>query len=111
MTTASHSRSKVPLPRPLDLTSGNLKASWEKFKQVWDSYEIITGLDKDTDKVRTAHFITAIGSSALDIHNGLPFKNEDEKKNFNVILSLWEKYFVGQTNIIYEKYKFNTCTQ
>ena len=65
MTTASHSRSKVPLPRPLDLTSGNLKASWEKFKQVWDSYEIITGLDKDTDKVRIGHFITAIGSSAL----------------------------------------------
>ena len=102
METDAHtsSRTRVPLPRPLDLQSVNLKSSWEKFKQVWDSYEIITGLDKDSDRVRIAHFITAVGHDALDVHNGLPYKTEDEKKDFTVILNLWEKYCVGKTNIM-----------
>jgi hypothetical protein len=113
METDAHtsSRTRVPLPRPLDLQSVNLKSSWEKFKQVWDSYEILTGLDKDSDRVRIAHFITAIGHDALDVHNGLPYKTEDEKKDFTVILNLWEKYCVGKTNITYERYRFNCCVQ
>ena len=49
-------------------SAGNLKNSWGKFKVVWDRYEIITELDKDCDKVRIAHSITAIGNNAHDIY-------------------------------------------
>ena len=38
-------RTNVPLPRPLEL-KGNQKDNWRRFKQVWDSYEIVTGLDQ-----------------------------------------------------------------
>ena len=98
--------SRIPLPKPIQLT-GSFKKNWEKFRQVWDSYEIITKLDQSTDKIRIAHFITAIGPEALDIHNGLPFKSDEDKKSFTVILDLWERYCVGQTNVTYERYKFN----
>ena len=102
--------SRIPLPKPIQLT-GILKTNWEKFRQVWDSYEIITKLDQSTDKIRIAHFITAIGPEALYIHNGLPFKSDEDKKSFTVILDLWERYCVGQTNVTYERYKFNNCVQ
>ena len=54
-----------------------------------------------------ATFITCIGHEALKIHNGLPFKTEDEKKDITKILELWNEYCSGKTNIIYERYKFN----
>ena len=68
----------------------SLKKNWENFRQLWDSYEIITGLDKQKDKIRIAHFITAIGAEALETHIGLPFKPDEEKKSMKVILKLWE---------------------
>ena len=72
---------KIPLPPNIKLT-GNLKGNWEKFRQLWDSYEILTGLNEATGTVRVATFVTCIGIDALEIHNNLPFKNPDEKKRF-----------------------------
>ena len=78
-------KTSIPLPRPLVMT-GCMKKNWDKFRQVWDSYEIITGLDKQEDKIRIAHFITAIGTEVLETHNGLPFKTDEEKKPMEVVL-------------------------
>ena len=102
-------RTNVPLPRPLEL-KGNQKDNWRRFKQVWDSYEIVTGLDQQTDRVRIAHFIMAIGPEALDIHNGLPFKPGEEKQ-FNKVLEYWEQNRVGKANVTYKRYQFNNCSQ
>ncbi|PIK60373.1 hypothetical protein BSL78_02671 [Apostichopus japonicus] len=40
---------QVPLPPKLNL-QGNLKKNWEQFKQLWDSYEIVTNLVTKDDK-------------------------------------------------------------
>lgn len=103
-------RGNVPLPRPLSL-EGDMKENWEVFSQVWENYEIITGLEHEDDRYRIAHFMTAIGQEAVKIHNGLPFKDEAEKKKFSTILKLWKEYCSGRTNLTYERYKFNICTQ
>jgi hypothetical protein len=34
----------VPLPPNINV-HGDMKSGWTKFKQLWDSYEILTGLD------------------------------------------------------------------
>ena len=52
-----------------------------------------------------AAFITCIGPKA--IYNGIPFENDEEKKSLDKILELWESYFLGKTNITYERYHFN----
>lgn len=100
----------VPLPPPLNI-AGDLRSNWCKFKQLWDSYELITGLDKKNGDVRVATFITCIGLDALDIHNNLPYEREDDRKDMTKVLSLWSEYCVGKTNIIYERYQFNNCVQ
>jgi len=58
-----------------------------------------------------AAFITCIGPKALAIHNGLPIQSEDEKKNLAKILELWKSYYLGKTNNINERYRFNNRNQ
>jgi hypothetical protein len=90
----------LPLPQPLNI-EGNLALNWKKWKQVWSAYETVTGLKQRESSFRVATFITCIGSSALEIHNGLPFKTDEEK----------DDHCVGKTNVIYERYKFNNRVQ
>ncbi|PIK34864.1 GagPol [Apostichopus japonicus] len=100
----------VPLPQNLDLR-GNLKKNWEKFRLLWDSYVTLTELDKKDEKIQVATFVTCIGPEALEIHNNLPYENAVDRTKIAKIMSLWEAYCIGQTNVIFERYKFNNCTQ
>ena len=99
----------VPLPR-LSL-DGDLKSNWAKFRQLWDSYELVTGLKDKDDKIRVATFVTAIGSEALDIHINLPYESDDDRQKMLVVLQLWDTHCPGATNVIYERFKCNNCTQ
>lgn len=99
----------VPLPRLC--LDGDLQSNWAKFRQIWDSYELVTGLKDKDDKIRVATFVTAIGSEALDIHNNLPYMSDEDKEKMIVVLQLWDKHCKGATNVIYERFKFNNCTQ
>ena len=88
-----------------------LSDNWKKWKQVWDAYETVTKLNEKESKFRVATFITCIGAEALEVHNALPFHTEDEKQDINVVLDLWNSHCTGQTNIIYERYRFNNRNQ
>ena len=101
---------QIPLPPPLKV-DGDLSGSWRKFRQLWDSYEVVTGLQSKDDKIRSATFVTAIGIDALDIHNNLPFACEADTQKMSCILDLWDNHCQGATNVIYERYRFNNCTQ
>ena len=39
----------------------------------------------------------------LDIYDGLPFDNDEEKTNIAKVSDLLEKYFIGETNETYER--------
>ena len=98
--TAMVLQGSVPLP-PKIKVGGDLSQAWKKWRQVWDSYEIVSQLARQTDQYRVATFITFIGSDALEIYNSLPFESETDKTR---ILSLMEAHCVGATNEIYERF-------
>ena len=102
--------SNVPLP-PKFNTDGDVASEWRRWKQVWNSYEIVTGLHTQPAAYRTATFITCIGPDALEIFNGLPFTTDEEKNDIETVLELFEKHCVGETNVIYERYVFNNRVQ
>ena len=102
--------SNVPVPPKIEL-SGNLAKHWKQWKQVWSAYDLVTLLNEQTDEYRVAAIITCIGPKALTIHNDLPFQSEAETKNLAKILELWESYYLGRANIIYERYRFNKRDQ
>ena len=103
-------QSNVPLPPKLDMKT-NLSQGWKRWRQVWDSFEIVSMLDTQAMKYRVATFITCIGPDALEVYNGLPFECDSDKQDLPKILDLMEKYCIGQTNVIYERYVFNTRNQ
>ncbi|XP_068747376.1 uncharacterized protein [Montipora capricornis] len=97
----------------MDLT-GNLAGNWKKFKRMWNNYEV--RLRTKSNELRTATFLTCIGPDVLDIYDGLPFGNDEEKTNIAKVLDLLEKYFIGETSETsrspgYETYLFNKREQ
>ncbi|XP_062567680.1 uncharacterized protein K02A2.6-like [Saccostrea cucullata] len=107
---ASIMQSHIPLPPKLEL-AGNVAQHWKSWKQLWDSYVIVTGLSEKTNAYQVATFVTCIGPEGLEVYNGLPFKDENEKNDPATILKLMEEYCVGKTNTIYERYVFNNKHQ
>ena len=110
MAAASVLNSQVPLP-PNFIVSGDLPSQFKKWKQIWDSFEIVTGLKNQDKAYRAATFITCIGPDALDIYNGLPFSTEEEKQDIDKVIELFQNFCVGETNVIYERYIFNNRIQ
>ena len=104
-TSAALINSPVPLS-PNFVTTGDLASQWKKYKQIWDSFEIVTGLKEKSSAYQTARFITCIGSKALEIFNGLPFENEEDKNDIDKVFELFQNYCIGETNVIYERYIF-----
>ena len=102
--------SNVPLPPRLNL-AGNLSENWKQWKQIYDAYETVTNLKSKPNNFRVAAFITCIGPEALNIHNSLPYQDEGERQNIERIFELWNAYCIGETNVTYERFKFNNRTQ
>lgn len=102
--------SNVPLP-PRFVIGNDLASQWKKWKQIWDSFEIVTGLGNKSAEYRTATFITCIGEDALDIYNGLPFAEAADKTNIDTVIELFGNYCVGETNVIFERNVFNNRQQ
>ena len=98
------------LPK-LEIHNGKLSKEWKQRRQVWDAYEEVADLRSTTSHLRVAAFITCIGKEACKIHNGLPFRSEEEKSDITKVLKLWEMHYIGKPNIIYSWYKFNNSSQ
>ena len=91
----------IPIPPQLEM-SGNKDQIWRNWKQLFDSYEIASGLAQQDRKYKVAMLITCIGAEALQVYNNLPFNCEEDKNTIEKILELMGKHCVGELNVIYE---------
>lgn len=101
--------SLIPFPAKLDM-DGNLSSNWKKFRRMWDNYEIAAGLTTRENALRTATFLTCIGSEANDIYDGFDFLDQDAD-DLATVIAKFEAYCMGKINITYERYVFNCCKQ
>ena len=92
-------------------TSGNLAENWKCYKQVWDNYSLISGLNSRTDKYKVAFLLHCIGPEGLKIYNGFQFENDTDRKILSCVLEKFEEFTLGQTNETYERYVFNSRNQ
>ena len=56
--------STLPVPAPTCM-QGNLAENWKFFKQMWNNYEIASGLDTKTDEVRKATLQVVMGQECF----------------------------------------------
>ncbi len=100
----------IPVPVPMS-GSGNIAANWKKFKRSWDTYEVAARLGKEGKEIRTATFLTCIGTEMQEVYDSLHFTETEDKNDITVVLKKFETYCVGETNEIYERYCFNQRVQ
>ena len=89
---------------------GNLVANWEFFRQQWEDYEVMTGLDKQTSKIGLASLRSVMGKDCLQTFLNLNISVED-RYNVEACMTTLENYFKPQCNVAYERYVFNSCEQ
>ena len=101
-------QSTIPLPSKLEF-KGNLAVNWKKFKSA--NYEVASRLNTQSRDLHTATLLTCIGPDVLEIYDGLPFANTEERTQIDKVVELLDAYFIGETNEIYEAYLFNQRVQ
>ena len=102
-------RSELPVPAPMSI-KGDTKGNWKFFRSQYSNYEIATGLDGKDDNIRVATLLTIMGKDCYQIYESLPLSADDRKKVKNILDGL-EAHFQPATNVIYERYVFNTSDQ
>ena len=80
----------VPLPTPLRLKDGDAKENWRRWKQLWESYEVVSGLKSQPKAYRFATFVTCVGHEALDLCDAMQFESERDKTDIDKILEALE---------------------
>ena len=83
--------------------------NWKKFKSA--NYEVASRLNTQSRDLHTATLLTCIGPDVLEIYDGLPFANTEERTQIDKVVELLDAYFIGETNEIYEAYLFNQRVQ
>lgn len=77
----------------------------------WENYEIVLGLKQRDTQLRCAKFLTCVGSDGLHVVDGLKFYAEEDKRDIDKVNTALDTYCIGQTNVIYERYTFNSRSQ
>lgn len=100
----------LPLPQAINIHSSDIVENISLFSDAWENYEIASGLDEKSDKIRIATLLTAIGNDCYKVFKNLPL-SEDQKSTAKNILKALKEHLTPQVNIIYERYVFNTTCQ
>uniref|UniRef100_A0A0A9WUB5 30S ribosomal protein S7P n=1 Tax=Lygus hesperus TaxID=30085 RepID=A0A0A9WUB5_LYGHE len=97
-------------PEPIDVSDSGMAPLWRKWIQQWDWYVIASRLDNKREEIQVATFMSALGPDVIDIFNSFDL-NDEEAYDLELIKNKFEEYFVGKTNVTYERYLFNKITQ
>ena len=96
-------RSELPVLAPMS-SKGDTKRKWKFFHSQNSNYEIATGLDGKDDNIREATLLTIMDKDCYQI-------SVDDRKTVKNILDWLQAHFQPATNVIYERFVFNTSDQ
>ena len=88
----------VSPPPPLEI-DGNFLDNWKMWKQMWQNYVIISGLEEKDNKYKSALQLHSLGIEALRIYNGMKFDatKQEDKENPDHIIAKFDTHFIGET--------------
>jgi len=102
----------VPLPQKLELKDmDRRKEEWDLFKQMWENYEISSGLERCPNRVRVATFLNCFSPTALKVYNQLDWEQPEDKTDISKVTEKFQELCKGVINETYERYIFNTRSQ
>lgn len=97
------------IPSPLSL-NGNLASNFKKFKINFEIYMKATGHNNKDSSTKTAILLNVLGEEAIELFQTFDLKDE-ERSDYEKVIKAFEDYTTPQTNIVMERFKFNSRSQ
>jgi transposase InsO family protein len=82
-------------------------AEWPEWQQRFTRYRMATKLGEEDAEVQISCLIYAMGSEAENILKSFVFEQEDDKKDYAIVLKKYDDYFVPKKNVIHERARFH----
>lgn len=102
------SLAKIPIPDRLEL-GPSATENWKTFKQRWSNYTSLTDLTtEENNRKRKLLLIHCLSDEALRVYNSF---NLGEDCSAEDIVTQFESYIIGETNITYERFQLNKRVQ
>ena len=73
---------------------------------MYNVYVVLTGLEDKSKDIQRATLITCMGVKAARLLKQLPFEEDDDKENPNIVLQRMKDHFEGQRNVIVKRFRF-----
>lgn len=67
---------------------------WPEWKQRFRRYRLATKLSTDDGEIQVSPLIYAMGSESEKIFSSFEFEEEDDKKDFEVVMKKFDDYFI-----------------
>ena len=91
-------------PDPVRLGK-NSADSWKMWKQLWENYCVVMRVNTQPNDFQKSLLISVMGMEALHIYNA---SEPQETDNVRDIIQKLDRHILGQTNKIFERFKFNS---
>jgi len=97
----------LPPPPPLDIHDASVAEKWKRFKLAWDNYALATELNKKSEAVQVATFLTIIREEFRDVYSTFSWAEEGDAKKLKAVLDKFAEYCTPRKNIFFERYRYN----
>ena len=99
----------IPPPANMEM-QGDMAENWKFFKASWQNYEVATRLDQQPEAVRVATLLSVMGKDCFKTYQHLDM-TAAERSSVEDILKKMGEHYEPQHNVIFERFKFNSCDQ
>ena len=84
---------QLPPPPPLDIHDPQVSEKWTRFKQAWTNYAVTMELDKKSQQVQVATFLTVIGKDAREVYSTFTdWRREGDESKIDPVITKFDKY-------------------
>ena len=73
-------------PKPLDLSSASTIDNWKTWKQMWENYSIVAGINRQPEHFKIALFLHSIGPDALKVYNTFVYTEAENRDDIKIII-------------------------
>ena len=94
-------------PAPFPFNSPDL---WPRWKRRFEQYRVAAGLSKESEERQVSTLLYCLGEEAEDILASTNI-SDDQRKQYEAVLSKFDSFFRVRKNVIIERAKFNRRPQ
>ena len=95
----------------MNFLTGNVAENWIKWYQKFQNFMIALEKNKKPDETKIAILFNLLGDEGMSIFNTSKFDENENLNAFSSVIKKFEEHCVPCKTVVFEQYKFFTCTQ